>query len=348
MKTKLIFAIFFLFILNFSIKAQIPLIMLENFSYPAGDSLGAHGWVSFSGGNTNVLSVVSPGLIYPGYPGSNIGNCCHMSNNGQDAYKQFDSITSGYVYVAFMVRIDSAKTGTGDYFFALLPSNSTSNYTARTFVHDSTGSGNIAFGIIKSTTSTGPLVYGAPTFSIGATCLLIVKYKFNTGSTTDDEISLFAFSSGVPSTEPSTPYAGPVTGTITDAPNISRVALRQGSATTAATLNIDGFRVATSWSNLLTSLKNISTVAPDFKLSQNYPNPFNPTTNIRFSLPSKEFVTLKTYNSLGMEVSTLVNQNLNAGIYEVNFDGKDLSSGTYYYRLTAGNYTETKKMLMIK
>ncbi len=96
-------------------------------------------------------------------------------------------------------------------------------------------------------------------------------------------------------------------------------------------------------------IKKIETeVVADFKLGQNYPNPFNPTTNIQFSVPKNNLVTLKVYDITGKLISTLVNQNLNAGTYNVDFDATKLSSGVYFYTMQAGNFTSTKKMVLIK
>ena len=85
-----------------------------------------------------------------------------------------------------------------------------------------------------------------------------------------------------------------------------------------------------------------------FSLSQNYPNPFNPNTVISFRLPVIGFVTLKVYDILGREVVTLVNEEKPAGEYEVEFDGSALTSGIYFYRLKAGEFSETKKMILLK
>jgi hypothetical protein len=89
-------------------------------------------------------------------------------------------------------------------------------------------------------------------------------------------------------------------------------------------------------------------IPSQFILEQNYPNPFNPSTTIHFSVPSSEFVTLKVYDVLGNEVATLVNEEKSTGIYEVNFNAARLSSGIYFYKLQTGNFTETKKMLLLK
>jgi hypothetical protein len=85
-----------------------------------------------------------------------------------------------------------------------------------------------------------------------------------------------------------------------------------------------------------------------FGLSQNYPNPFNPTTIINYQLPVSNFVTLKVYNILGREVEILVNEKKNAGNYSIAFNAAKLSSGVYFYRLQAGSFTETKKLILLR
>jgi hypothetical protein len=85
-----------------------------------------------------------------------------------------------------------------------------------------------------------------------------------------------------------------------------------------------------------------------FSLSQNFPNPFNPTTMIQYSIPKSGIVTLKVYNVLGQEVATLVNQQQQAGNYNVSFDATRLASGVYMYKIQSGSFTSTKKMLLLK
>ncbi len=85
-----------------------------------------------------------------------------------------------------------------------------------------------------------------------------------------------------------------------------------------------------------------------FSLAQNYPNPFNPSTKIQFSLPQQSFVQLKIYNTLGQEVATPVSGKLTAGRHSINFNGRNLASGLYVYRITAGNFTSVKKMMLLK
>lgn len=100
---------------------------------------------------------------------------------------------------------------------------------------------------------------------------------------------------------------------------------------------------------MVTSVKEESPVTPqDFVLDQNYPNPFNPSTVIGFGVRSSGFVSLKVYDVLGRLVRTLVDRVESAGSYKVEFDAADLPSGVYFYRLEAGTYRKTRKMLLLK
>jgi 7,8-dihydropterin-6-yl-methyl-4-(beta-D-ribofuranosyl)aminobenzene 5'-phosphate synthase len=91
-----------------------------------------------------------------------------------------------------------------------------------------------------------------------------------------------------------------------------------------------------------------SQIPQRFKLEQNYPNPFNPTTTIKYSVPKLSFVTIKIYDVLGNEVATLVNEEKAVGAYELNWNATNLPSGVYFYRLQAGDFVETKKMILLK
>ena len=98
-----------------------------------------------------------------------------------------------------------------------------------------------------------------------------------------------------------------------------------------------------------TGIEHISSELPEqLSLSQNYPNPFNPVTNLEFEISDLGFVSLKVYDILGKEVATLVYEKLSPGKYKVEFDGRGLTSGVYFYRLTAGEFTETKRMMLIQ
>ena len=85
-----------------------------------------------------------------------------------------------------------------------------------------------------------------------------------------------------------------------------------------------------------------------FGLYPNFPNPFNPSTKIRYAITQTAFTTLRVYSILGQEVAILINEEKTPGVYEVNFDGLNLTSGTYIYKLQAGDLTMTRKMLLLK
>ena len=99
----------------------------------------------------------------------------------------------------------------------------------------------------------------------------------------------------------------------------------------------------------ITGTENNSGIIPkDYRLYQNYPNPFNPSTLIKYSVPEKSFVSLSIYDALGREVADLVNKELNPGNYDVIWNAGDYPSGLYFYKLSAGSYSETKKMILVK
>jgi hypothetical protein len=96
-------------------------------------------------------------------------------------------------------------------------------------------------------------------------------------------------------------------------------------------------------------VSNIDYKIPDkYILYQNYPNPFNPWTMIKYDIPKDGFVTIKIYDMLGREITELVGENEKAGFYSILFNGSNLSSGMYLYKIQAGSYSQTKKMVLIK
>ena len=98
----------------------------------------------------------------------------------------------------------------------------------------------------------------------------------------------------------------------------------------------------------ITSISPSSIQPVNFELHQNYPNPFNPSTNIKFDIAKKSFVNVIVYDALGRELEMLVNEELNPGSYSVVFNGSRLSSGIYYYKIVADEFSDVKKMLLVK
>ena len=99
---------------------------------------------------------------------------------------------------------------------------------------------------------------------------------------------------------------------------------------------------------LTVDVENTPNVPSNFSLSQNYPNPFNPSTRISYSIAGLSKVSLKVYDILGREIITLVNEEKPAGKYEVNLNASSLASGVYFYQLKAGDFVQSKKMILVK
>ncbi|MEO8209768.1 MAG: T9SS type A sorting domain-containing protein [bacterium] len=125
--------------------------------------------------------------------------------------------------------------------------------------------------------------------------------------------------------------------------SIHTIAFVQNDVANKEVLNCAlGNRIATGISNV------VNYVPLNYSLSQNYPNPFNPTTSISFDIPKSSQIKLVIYNSMGQEVYVLLNEELVAGSYEYDFDASNFSSGMYYYKLETSDFSDTKKMMVIK
>lgn len=122
-----------------------------------------------------------------------------------------------------------------------------------------------------------------------------------------------------------------------------------GTAVPLPTSTSITYALTTTEAGVVTSVEAKDDQVPaEFQLSQNYPNPFNPSTTIRFSLPRREHVTLRVFDVLGREVATLLDDELSSGEHSVVFNSKNLSSGVYFYRLTAGQFTQIRKGILMK
>jgi hypothetical protein len=115
-------------------------------------------------------------------------------------------------------------------------------------------------------------------------------------------------------------------------------------------MNNNGAKIwSRSLPSIVVSVNTSQDASPHtFTLSQNYPNPFNPSTTIDYSIPKESFVTIKVYDLLGRELTTLVNEEKSAGNYNVSFNAGNLSSGIYFYRMHADNFIQTKKLVLIR
>jgi trimeric autotransporter adhesin len=348
---KSITRISFLSLLSISLVASLhaQLLFNEDFAGAAGTALTSANWLLSGTTTTNPLTIGSPGLTFTGHPASGVGNALPMANTGQDLYRSFSATSSGSVYLSFLVNVSAVLTG--DYFIALSPSASQTNYYARLHVKSS-GTGYV-FGINKSNEVTGGAQFGSTVCNLNTTYFVVVKYTFAGTATdsTNDPINVYVFASGANiATEPATAeISAYVASSKNDAVDLSFVTLRQGSNTAAPTLIIDAIRVSKTWASILTGVESQGISMPsEFSLSQNYPNPFNPTTNVEFRVSTTEHVVLKVFDALGREVAALVNEEKAPGTYRTSWDASRFESGVYFYRLQTRGYVETRKMILVK
>ncbi len=231
--------LFFLFGLTISGKAQ--LLLEENFDYPVGDSLGAHGWKTHSGGITNTVKVSSSSITYSGYASSGIGNETSLLASGADVNRTFTAQTTGAVYASFLVNVKTAAAS-GDYFFHFGQTVMGTTFKGKLFVK-SNASSKIAFGTSFGS-NTGN--YTNFDYDLNTTYLIVLKYSLNSGSSSDDQISVF-INPILGNAEPTPTISN--TDVPAEIPSVGSIALRQGNSANAPTLLIDGIRVANTWAD---------------------------------------------------------------------------------------------------
>lgn len=239
-------------ILPFSVWAQT--VLMDNFALTGNDTLAAqtvnNGWINSATPVvlTNALRATGAPLTYTGYVGSGVGASVPFATSGQDILRDAKaSYTSGNVYASFLIKVTSAQTG--DYFFGLVPQTSNTLFTCRTHIkHSSTGYFKV--GIMKGSSTLEPVTaYSNDSFAYNSTYLMVVKYEFIAGTTTNDSCKVFVFSSGIPATEPANATVATIGGTNTDATAIGRVLLRQGAAGSSAVLSIGALRLSPTWAH---------------------------------------------------------------------------------------------------
>lgn len=227
------------------------ILLDENIDYTAGDQLVNHGWNNPGASATNPILTVTPGLTFSGYPLSGIGNAAGLMTTGQDINKAFsDSVTSGAVYAALMLKVTSAQSA-GDYFMHFgIATDNTFIFMGRVFVRLA-ANGNLSFGITKSSVNvtSAPIKYSDSLYTLNTTYLVVLKYQFGPG-TTDDSASLF-INPVLTGPEPLPVVSQGLLSSGTDPSALKTFNLRQGSGTAAPELVIDGIRVTKSWSQIL-------------------------------------------------------------------------------------------------
>jgi len=207
-------------------QAQQP-IFEENFDYPVGTNLTDYGWNAHSGSGNNPIQITAPGLTFSNYPPSGVGNAVSLvatTSSAEDVSKNFPEQSAGDVYAAFMINVTDVQE-TGTYFFHLGPTVLSTTFRGRVFVQRDV-SNNLAFGVSKSSTSA--VVFSNFQYSLNTTYLIVLKYIFNTGGTSDDEVQLW-IDPVIPGSEPPADLTQTDGGS--DAVNLGTVALRQGIPT---------------------------------------------------------------------------------------------------------------------
>lgn len=424
--------IFFLIFLDQS-KGQL---LEENFDYSAGKlTLLTSEWIETPTGSTDI-EVILGSLVYSNYPSSGLGNKILLNGGATGRsgivhnFTQQSSIGTT-VYLSFLLSATSTtdmdtNASSGDYFANL---HNSSISSARSFLYVRTGSSSSHFNLGIAKSSVASLSWLSTDLNVYTTYLIVVSYSFIDG-TNNDIVKLWVN----PTLSGSEPEANLSISSGADASDIGAIQFRQREF--SGDLEIDGIRVATSWSEgplpveltsftvqwkkdiillnwstateinnfgfgverkaessdwetigfvkgsgncnspkhysfcdltpragkILYRLKQIDNngsykfyyaneieVNVDgYELKQNYPNPFNPLTHISYSLPVKSNVKLAVYDLLGREITVLVNSQMEAGIYNVEFDGGKLSSGIYYYALITNGFLQAKKLVLLK
>jgi len=223
------------------------LLINENFDYAIGTELKTNGWVGTGSApsTTNPILITTSSISYSSYSNSGIGNEITLNNTGEDLNKSFTAQTSGTLYASVLVNITSAQT-TGDYFIHLADLPTGSSFFSRLFVK--TDGAKLAFGI-QNSNSLSPNVavptYSTFSYDLNTNYLLVMKYEISTNTAS------LIVNPTILTTEPSSNWISNNSGTsLPPTSGFSTINIRQGTATNAATLKLDGLRVGLSWSSI--------------------------------------------------------------------------------------------------
>jgi len=229
------------------VLAQAQTLLVEDFNYTAAtDLLSQGGWAVTGTNAAPTLTVTASTITYPGYPSSGIGNEVSI-NTGQDLNKTFTPQTTGTIYTSFIVNVSAANVA-GDYFFNMGAETIGTAYFGRVFAKTDATS-KLAFGIQYTSGGTIVPTYSGFDYNLNTTYLIVLKYVID-GATSNTSIIVNPV---MGSTEPTTGWLNDAQGTQGKPANIGSVALRQGSASVAGTLKLDGIRVTSSWAALFTA-----------------------------------------------------------------------------------------------
>ena len=320
---KKIFLLFFALLFTSRVNSQI---FIENFEYPPNTEIATTPlWYAASDSGNNPITVTVPGLTFPDYIGSGVGNTGYISGGTSaggedDSASLVPSVSSGTVYSSFMIRLLST-TGFENFCYCLQGSNNENYglvYIKRLFP-------GYQIGVQK--VPGDAVVYYSPQLNLFQTYLVIVKYEFKTGSGDDDEVSLFVYdaNTAVPSVEPA-PSVGPLTSVSPDAPDLSRVFLNKPAG--GADIYIDGIYVDLSWNN--------SVLPVELASFTSHVNKNNVTLNWSTSSENNNSV-FEIERSAGennwIKAGMVSGKGTTASLSHYSFNDNGLLSGNYSYRL---------------
>ncbi|MBK7867397.1 MAG: T9SS type A sorting domain-containing protein [Ignavibacteriales bacterium] len=310
-------SLFFLIVVAFAVNTSFAQILVENFNYPAGDSLTAHGWTRHSGTSGTIL-VGTPGLEFPNYVVTG-GNNALLYQNGEDINKTFDSLTSGSVYTSLLVKLTANSPVPGYFFhYGRNPFN-TFDFRARTWVK----ADGLGYRIGISPSGNADTVFTTEKFALDSTYLIVVKYSvFDAVS---DSISLWVFKAGDNFVAETAPAVGPLSMIAADI-SPGSIALRQFNADQR--IIVDNIQVSTSWLLNVVPVEFISfsATALNGKVDlawQTASETNNKGFEIERSLDNTNFSVVGYVDGRGTTTQTSV----------YNFSDKFDVNGTVYYRL---------------
>lgn len=297
-------------------------------------------WVSaqtgIQGGEILGLTIDDSGYVYAStdwngvYKSTNNGNSwSNIGNPSQGGKLAFNSIGD-----LFLASYGGGlwKLPAGDTIWVDLTSNYGSNWLYSLFISKSDylytdGSRSTDNGLTWTTMSIGNMAYSYAENSAGHLFADTFNYGSGVKRSTDYGVTWESINSGIPTND------------------VRAVAIDSNDYLYAGPWGYSLFKSTTS---TITSVEHSDLTPESFSLSQNYPNPFNPRTTIQYSIPSSQFVTIKVYDIIGRDILTLVNEHKEAGSYKVYFMGDNIPSGIYFYRLHAGPFEESKKLILLK
>lgn len=354
----------------FPTLSQGAVLFTENFDYAAGVLGDSAGQANVSDGNWHhysglgyLIECIDGNLSYPSYSASGIGRKIRivrhpLNASAEDVYRQFATQTPGVsLYAPFLLKVtsDSMSPDTstnGEYFAALLTSSSTTLLVGRVSCKMSTIAGKYQIGI--RATSSNSTVWHSSELDVNTEYLIVLGYDLVTGNTND--VAKLWVDPVLAGPQPA-PLLTQTSALGTDPADIARFAIRQGSSATYKTVtpnaDLDGIQVVSSWDGVTGVAGDPLSNLNNFSLMPCTPNPSNRSTKFTFSLSLSGKVDLSVFNVLGQKVATVYSGQMAAGQHSISWNlkgqnGQQLPNGVYFYNLTDGSRSSTRRLLILK